>query len=176
MIKLKQTTGFTLIELLITISIILLVTGAGIAGFINFNDRQQVQTTVNNVKDLMSSAKVKARAGEGASGLVVSEGCVAPNKLKGYEVVEHLTLPAVVLNRVCVNPLGVVFSTTERSIVTLDNVDFSITNSVTFLSLRGGVDTGGGDVTITVNGKYATSIIYEFQVLQTGEITAGAFE
>lgn len=168
MIKFKQITGFTLIELLITISIILLVTGAGIAGFINFNDRQQVQTTVNEVKDLMRSAQIKARAGEGA------DDCT-PNKLKGYEVIEHPTESAVVLNRVCMDGDGVVVSQTERSKVTLGNVQLSL-DPVTFLALRGGVDTGGSDVTITVSGTYATNIIYTFQVLRTGEIMEGSFE
>ena len=169
MIKSKKTTGFTLIELLITISIILLMTGVGIAGFINFNDKQQVQTTVSEVKDSMRSAQVKARAGEGA------DACSAVlTKLKGYKV-ELLNATTVVLNRVCVHPVTGVETDVERSRIVLQNVDLVMT-PVTFLALRGGVDTGGSDVLITISGKYATDTIYTFQVLQTGEITEGAFQ
>lgn len=164
--------GFTLIELLVVISIIILITGAGIAGFVNFNDRQQVQTTVKDTQALMRSAQIKARSGEGAS------DCGGTNKLKGYEVTSDAT--SVVLNRICVTVAGAFASRTERSRVTLNNVTVTKApnNAITFLALRGGVDLGGAgvtDVTYTVAGEYSTSIEYEFQVLNTGEITEGAF-
>lgn len=165
----KTSDGFTLIELLIVISIVLLTTGAGIAGFVNFNDRQQVQTTVKNIQTLMRSAQVKARAGEGAS------DC-GTDKLKGYEVTSDAT--SVTLNRICVTTAGVFASRTERSRVTLDNVTVTKTpnNAITFLALRGGVDLGGASaVAFTVNGEFS-SVEYQFQVLDTGEITEGAFD
>lgn len=172
----NQVNGFTLIELLVTVSIILLVTGAGIAGFVNFNDRQQVQTTVKEVQDLMRAAQVKARSGEGAIGASVAEGCVVPNKLKGYEVT--VGNGVVLLNRICVDPITtLVASTTERSRVTLENVSVELdpSNTVTFLALKGGVDLGGAaSLTVTVEGTYS-STTYTFQVLSTGEITEGAF-
>jgi prepilin-type N-terminal cleavage/methylation domain-containing protein len=175
MIKFKQHHGFTLVELLITISIILMLTGAGIAGFINFNEKQQVQTTVKQVQDLMRAAQIKARAGEGANETNPEKGCLTTENLKGYEVAKDPTLPVVLLNRICVNSSTLVARSTERSSFTLINVNISL-DPVTFLALQGGVDTGGSDVTITVSGTYATSNVYEFQVLQTGEITEGSFQ
>lgn len=163
--------GFTLIELLIVISIISLLTGAGIAGFVNFNDRQQVQTTVKDVQALMRTAQIKARIGEGAG------DCGGTNKLKGYEVTSDAT--SVVLNRICVDLVGAIASRTERSIVALDNITVtkSPNNAVIFLTLRGGVDLGGAavtDVTYTIAGEF-NAVEYAFQVLSTGEITEGGF-
>lgn len=166
----KTRSGFTLIELLIVISIILLTTGAGIAGFVNFNDRQQVQTTVKSIQTLMRSAQIKARSGEGAN------DCGGTDKLKGYEVTSDAT--AVTLNRICVTTAGAFASRTERSRVTLDNVTVTRNpnSAVTFLALRGGVDLGGAAaVAFTVNGEFS-SVEYQFQVLDTGEITEGAFD
>lgn len=170
----NKSLGFTLIELLVVISIILLVTGGGIAGFINFNDRQQVQTTVKDVQTLMRSAQVKARAGEGASGVTVAEGCVSPRKLYGYRASYNSSQRAVILYRVCNHPT-LSSTNTERSRVTLgSNVNLTMSD-VTFLALRGGVNTGGSDITVNISGQYS-GIIYQFQVLQTGEITEGAFQ
>ncbi len=169
MIIFKKPAGFTLIELLVVISIVLLTTGAGIAGFVNFNDRQQVQTTVKDVQELMRSAQVKARAGEGA------DSCAVNRKLKGYRV--SVSGNFVQLHQMCVlatNPSDVVAVTPPRSQLSLDNISVSMT-PVTFLALRGGVDTGGvGNMTIIVSGQYS-SLTYQFQVLATGEITDGAF-
>ena len=161
--KHKQKTGFTLIELLITVSITLLITGGGIAGFITFNDRQQVQTTVKNIQQLMRAAQVKARAGEGAN------DCASGGKLKGYRITSDSSF--VYLHRLCMNPT----STALRSQVPLDAVSLAQSGTVTFLSLQGGVDTGGSSsITFTVSGQYS-GIEYEFQVLNTGEITEGSF-
>lgn len=166
--KIKNTPGFTLIELLVTISIILIVTGGGIAGFVNFNDRQQVQTTVKQIQDYMRSAQIKARSGEAAS------DC-APDKLRGYQVaLNSPTNTVVLLNRVCENPISGVTTQTERSKFNLNNVTVTL-DPVTFLALKGGVDAGGSDVTVIITGQY-TGISYQFQVLETGEITEGAFQ
>lgn len=163
--------GFTLIELLVVISIILLTTGAGIASFVNFNDRQQVLSAVKDTQELLRAAQVKSRAGEGAN------DCGAGNKLKGYQVTSNAT--AVILNRICVNATtGAITSTTERSRVTLDNiiVTRAPNNTITFLALKGGVDLGGStNISITVTGQYS-NVSYLFQVLDTGEITEGAFQ
>lgn len=162
--------GFTMVELLVTISIILLLTGAGIAGFINFNDRQIVQSTVKDVKQLMRAGQVKARSGEGAG------TCTSPGKLRGYSVVINGTV--MELRKVCIDPnTSVVTDNDVRSTIELNNV--VVTNNpaanVTFLALGGGVDTdGNAAITYNVAGQF-TSIEYEFQVLETGEITEGDF-
>lgn len=162
--KLKRNSGFTLIELLVTISIILLMTGAGIAGFVNFNDRQQVQTTVNELKDYMRAAQIKARAGEGA------DSCTGGGKLYGYRVSSDAS--NVYLRKICKDTGGAVTNNVVRSQFALDKV--TVTRSpnvnVTFLTLKGGVDTNGNaSITYTVTGQYST-VTQAFQVFQTGEI------
>lgn len=174
-IGLKKYTGFTLIELLVTIAVLLTITGGGIAAFVNFNDRQQVQVTVRDIQTLMRAAQVKARAGEGAIDCDNPATTGVDEKLRGYQVVS--TVGAVVMNRVCVNPnTGAVTSTSERSRVTLTNVTVTMPTTVEFLALRGGVRTGDGSsqVTVTVAGEYS-SYEYEFDVLSSGEIMEGAF-
>jgi prepilin-type N-terminal cleavage/methylation domain-containing protein len=172
MFKINNITGFTLIELLIVISIIMLVTGGGIAGFVSFNDRQQVQTSVREIQTLMRSAQIKARSGEGAA------DCVPPQKLYGYRVTASTT--NVIMSRYCVNPADPSDNeATERSRVTLNNVSLILdpdwANSVTFLTLRGGIDMGATNgISYTVAGEYS-GISYSFRVLDTGEIVQGEF-
>lgn len=173
--NLQRNSGFTLVELLVTISIILILTGAGIAGFVAFNDRQQVQTTVKQIQDYMRSAQVKARAGEGA------DTCVAPQKLYGYRVTNDVN--NVYLRKVCRDSVGNT-STTIRSQFPLNNVTItkstptnpSSTQNPTFLTLNGGVNVGNNaSLTYSVAGQYS-GITFEFDVLQTGEITDGDFQ
>jgi len=172
LIKSKNIHGFTLIELLVTISIILLVTGAGIAGFVRFNDRQQVQTTVNQLKDYMNSAQIKARAGEGA------DSCTSPGKLYGYRVATDVN--KVYLRKICREPENITNVTNNelRSDFDLNNVTVvkNPNTNITFIALKGGIDMGNNtSVIYTVTGKYATDIIYEFEVFSTGEISEGDF-
>lgn len=186
MIQMKHyinNTGFTLIELLVTISIILLLTGAGIAGFINFNDRQQVQVTVKQLQDYMRSAQVKARAGEGADTCDDSATPSVIEKLYGYRVTNDTT--TVYLRQICINPsTGATTKNTIRSQFPLNNVTItkstptnpSSTQNPTFISLNGGVNIGNNaSLTYSVAGQYS-GITYEFDVMQTGEIKDGDFQ
>ncbi len=168
----KKNTGFTLIELLVVISIILLITGGGIAGFINFNDKQLVQTTVKDIQTLMRAGQVKARSGEGAIECQTAGG-FSNGKLRGYQVAQ--AVGAVVLNRVCVEGANTVYI--ERSRTTLDDtVSVTLSDSVVFLSLKGGVDVGSTNpATVTVSGNY-TGLVYVYEVHPGGEITDGAFQ
>lgn len=180
MTQINKKAGFTLIELLVVISIVLLVTGAGIAGFINFNDRQQVLTKAKEIQALMRSAQVKARAGEGAD---VCRTMSPERVFKGYRVALQADGAAVLLSRICVLPNGTGESPALRTSLVLGN-DVNVTmikadgNSgrVNFLALRGGVQILTGDsesltITISKNNTH-----YQFQVLNTGEITEGTFQ
>jgi prepilin-type N-terminal cleavage/methylation domain-containing protein len=174
--NIKNNLGFTLIELLVTISIILLVTGASIAGFISFNDRQVIQTTAKDVQTMMRAGQVKARSGEGASECETL-GSLSDGKLRGYQVT--VSGNAVVLNRVCWDGLSTI-EYEERSRVALgSNVSVSMTDDVVFLSLKGGTQIGTSNPqpnlsTITITGDL-TGYEYEFEVHEGGEITNGDF-
>ena len=172
--SLKQTAGFTLIELLVTVTIILLITGGGIAGFVNFNDRQQIQTTVKDMQTMMRAAQIKARSGEGASDCLTS-GSFTEGKLYGYQVT--LAGTAMLMNRMCNENSGlpIAIERTRKNVV--DNVSITMSGPVTFLSLKGGANTGDGspDVTVTVTGQYS-GYVYVFNVTSGGEITQGEFQ
>jgi len=64
--------GFSLIELLVSIAILLLLLGMGIANYISFNDKQQLTQSAELVREAVESAQVSARSGKmrGCSSLV----------------------------------------------------------------------------------------------------------
>lgn len=64
--------GFSLIELLVSIAILLLLLGMGIANYISFNDRQKLTQAAELVREAVESAQVSARSGKmrGCSSLV----------------------------------------------------------------------------------------------------------
>ncbi len=74
--------AFTLIELLITVAIAAIVVGGSIAGFVRFNERQEVQNTAKEVQQLMRNAQSKARVRE-VPDSVIGERC---EKLISYHV------------------------------------------------------------------------------------------
>ena len=78
----RQHFGFTLIELLITVAIAAIVVGGSIAGFVRFNERQEVQNTAKEVQQLMRTAQSKARVRD-APDAAVDGPCF---KLTSYQV------------------------------------------------------------------------------------------
>lgn len=180
LVKHRLFSGFTLIELLVVISIILVITGGGIAGFINFNERQQVQTKVKEIQTLMRSAQIKSRAGEAA------DECQDIDRLlKGYRVrIDYTDGDRIKLERICMLPDKPLsdFDVHKRGEIEPNNVTFSMVNelgsnaNVIFLTLRGGLQVrpAGTILTVTVTSE-SGNISYEFQVNDRGEITEGAF-
>lgn len=69
--------GFTLIELLIVAGLALLITGIGIANFIRFNERQQLESVGRKVQSMFHTARAKSQIRE------VPSSCA---KLIGYKV------------------------------------------------------------------------------------------
>lgn len=59
----KKTIGFTLIEILVTSAIIALLAGVGLAAYLDFNDRQILDTTANELKNNLRQARGWAMAG-----------------------------------------------------------------------------------------------------------------
>lgn len=172
----KHARGFTIIELLVVVTIMLIVTGGGIAAFINFNERQAVTTSVREIQTLMRAAQVKARAGEGAA------DCTrADDNLRGYEVVYEEPTRSVIMNRVCFSPtVSPNELETERSRITLSNVTVTPPDfEVEFLTLKGGVRIGNSAPAPTtldiIIGSTLTNGTYTFSIGAGGEITEGSF-
>lgn len=73
--------GFTLIELMITITVMVILVGGGLAGFITFRENQQVLTSLKEVQQMARDAQTKARVRETPS------SCNADgNRLQGYRL------------------------------------------------------------------------------------------
>ena len=56
--------GFTLIELIVSVAILAIIVSVGIAGFISFQDDQQVLSATKELQQLFVNAQVKARVKE----------------------------------------------------------------------------------------------------------------
>jgi len=162
--KTKEKKGFTLIEMLITTSIILIVTGGSIAGFITFNDRQKVQIVAKELQTMFRSAQIKAKTGEGASGDGGASGCSSGTNLSGYKVKNSTN--SIIMQRVCVNSSG-----TEtfyiRESYDLPNGVIITAFDVKFLSLFGGTDIAGPNA-ITIQGLTMNSVL---RITDSGELT-----
>jgi prepilin-type N-terminal cleavage/methylation domain-containing protein len=146
--------GFTLIELLIAVSILLLITGSGIASYITLNDRQTLITSAKDLQSYMRAAQKKARSGDKPT------GC---DTLNSYSLTSAGSSPTVVtLKAEC-----------ESGSFSSDTLSFPLSISLQspltmqFLVLSGGVTNSG---TVVLVGKTKT---YTFDVNAGGEITEG---
>ena len=64
----KKTAGLTLIELLVSSAIIALVAGSGLAAYIDFNNRQILNTAADELKNNLRQARGFAMAGRKIAG------------------------------------------------------------------------------------------------------------
>lgn len=161
--------GFTLIELLVVVIIMIISLGLGMAGFIQFSERQTAVSVAKEVQAYMNSAQAKARLGEGA------DTCPAGNSLRGYNVA--VSKGTIILSKSCApskfspenqrtyEVVNTVYPSEDADIRMLDGSDINME----FLSLHSGVD-GYGTIRVFV-GSY----IYEFEVSSGGDISEGSF-
>lgn len=161
-ILLKKTqAAYTLIEILVVSTILLLITGGGIAAFANFNQKQQVLSGAKELQSYLRMAQSLSRAGERPN------GC---NKLLGYRVVtsDVSDLKQVELQASCEGTTVITNNFTLPEGVTLDS-DLDLT----FLVLKGGVKGISSELQIEVtnNDNYS----YQFMVAPSGEISGGEF-
>lgn len=150
--------GFTLIELLVAVSIVLLLTGGGIAAFIRFNERQSVQAAALQMQTIIRAAQVKGRAGE------QPEAC---GRLMGYRVQTTAGSGQVILSVVCDD--GTFIHTTYQL---ANNVVTEGSYNMFFRNLYGGAS-GGTNVVVTLPSN--PLLRYSFSVSDAGEIGAGQF-
>jgi prepilin-type N-terminal cleavage/methylation domain-containing protein len=62
--KTRSQRGFTLIEMLVTVAVLVILAGSGMAAFINFNDKQKVMTAARDLQAFMRTAQGKAQVRE----------------------------------------------------------------------------------------------------------------
>src|SRR3990167_4961890 len=146
--------GFTLIELMVTISITAVLGTLGIAGFVNYNKVQVLQTSTSEVVTMLNLAKSRAQSQIKPSGLCVG------NDLSGYSV--KISKDA---NNKWWNKLYLNCSDERESLIDEQNkklpasLSFDANNTFFFPVQTGGVDTsgiivisyGGSSRTITIN-------------------------
>jgi|CXWL01.1.fsa_nt_gi prepilin-type N-terminal cleavage/methylation domain-containing protein len=80
--------GFTLIEILVSISIIVLISGASLAAFINYLERSQAQSDAQAVANRLRTVQIKATAVE------VPAGCTSVSSYAVNMVNSSLTVAA----------------------------------------------------------------------------------
>jgi len=144
--------GFTLIEMLISVTVMLLVVGGGIAAFLNFNDAQNLQGEGKELVSILRAAQSKARVGDRP------DGCTG---LSGYAVRGTAQGTGVQMYAICE---GGDFLREEYQFegdVVLDN-----SFDITFQSLQGGV-IGADTISLTSASQEEP---YEIEVNVGGEI------
>jgi type II secretory pathway pseudopilin PulG len=149
--------GFTMIELMVSISIMILLVGGGIASFITFNDKQQLQGSTKMVQTYLRTAQTKARVGDRP------EEC---SRLDGYEVQVPQGSTTLSLVAICEGD-GTEVPVQSTTLEKVESISFEGGElSILFKVLHGGTE-DEGTVTITsTNG--ATE---QFNVSAGGEIT-----
>jgi prepilin-type N-terminal cleavage/methylation domain-containing protein len=151
--------GFTLIELLVTVTVLMVITGGGIAAYLNFNTKQILIQSGQDVLFLMRSAQKKARVGDKPQ-----VGCA---RLVSYEV----KMPAgggniIDLNAICSNPATIL----AKRLTLPAGVTVSSGSTVQFFVLAGGVS---APQTISVTNGTNT---FRFAVGAGGDISEGVVE
>jgi len=131
--------GFTMIELLITVGIMILLFGGGVAAYLNLDRRQSLLNVCKEIASLSRTAQKKARVGDRPG------GC---SKLQAYRVSRTATGPdRVSLQAIC-----------DSGVVTISNYDvptvFTITTitSMDFRVLHGGLQGGAGTILVQSAG------------------------
>lgn len=122
-----RNSGFTLIELLVVVGIAGVILGAGIAGYVRFNERQRVIQAANNLASALKQVQKRADVGEGA-------GECTSDDFEGYQVSR---------NGGVVNAQVMCGSTLTGGIVQVFTVPAGVTvenfGPFTFLSLSRGI-------------------------------------
>lgn len=148
--------------MLVTVAILIILTGLGIAGFINFNERQQVANTAKQIQHILRTGQSKARVKE------MPADCTF---LLSYEVYRNSSGP-INLRANCQNgnkPPEVWTIPTGIAVA-------PATFSVKFKTLFGGANITGETSLGTLGIDVSRSgTQYIFEVTTGGEITQGDF-
>ena len=167
----SRQSAFTLVELLVAVSIILLVSGIGLANFVRYKEKKRVKSVTQKIYELALAAKIKAQNRQAPA----NEVCHTTNPISAYHFKIDTTLDP---NKVSVTP---VCGDDEYSVISSDD-EFNLDSdlkvnrdvSIYFYSLNqtpkldGGWPVGGQPLSITVSDGKAT---YGFTIDQGGNIS-----
>lgn len=160
--------GFTLIELLVVITIMMILLGGAIAGFLTFRDNQQVFTAAKDVQELMRLAQTKASANTypSSSATATCNKSVDTKYLQGYRVV--LSGTTFTLRAICGATQASAVADTSVSIKSYTlptGVTVPTGGNVSFYTLEGGAT----QRTFIFQGS--TGRQYTFEVTSTGVVS-----
>ncbi len=148
----KLQRGFTLIELMMVVSITLILTGASVTAFLNFNKTQSVNNDARNL-----AAEVY-RVRTLAASLQYPTGC---SSLKSYALTSNSDLSGVIVTAKC-DPADVAFPEVRL----LTSSVFSQPLNLVFLPGSGYLE-GGTNIEITIKLINDTAV--------TKKVTVGAY-
>jgi type II secretory pathway pseudopilin PulG len=154
--KNSKQAGYTLIEIVVVVGIMILMIGGGIAGFVQFQEKQAIIGAASDMKVQLRLAQTRARSGD------VPSGC---DRLQSYAVRTTTASETTLVSQVAICDSGEIVRTEKElapGITTAGDYD------IRFLTLHGGVS-GAEIITLESTTGYS----YEFEVTQGGEITEG---
>lgn len=151
--------GFSLIEMMVSVVVMSLLVGGGVAAYIKFNDKQQVVTTGKEFGIFVRAAQKKVKAGDKPE-----SGC---NKLEGYQLDIPSSAGPARIYAMCSG--GVAIDVKQFDLT--GDIEFKTTTQVNFKILSGGVDFGGSDPLRLILGDPADTYLYEIQITSHGSIT-----
>lgn len=154
--QLKDAVGFTMIELLITVGIMILIFGGGIAAYLNLDRRQSLINVCKEIEVMARSAQKKARVGDRP------EGC---DHLNAYRLSRTATGPdEISLQAVCDSGTTTIQIYDVPTLFTVQTI-----TTMNFLVLHGGLEEDSGDVLVrSANPNYQC----EFTVDKGGSISS----
>lgn len=135
----KSQGGFTLIELIVAVTIMVLLTGGGIASYITFNDNQQLEGSARQIQSYLRAAQTKARVGDRPT------GCT---RLEAYKVAVPASTNQLQLLTVCDGGVETQVQVTELTNVESVSTDQGSGLAVEFRVLHGG-SSFDGEVTVS---------------------------
>ena len=151
--KVKSVAGFTFIEILVVITVISILSGIGIAGFVSFSRSQTLNTAVNDVISVLNLAK--SRSG---SQVKPDYLCLNTDTLSGYEVKISVATPNYEMDVRCTRGGISLILPPVLSKKLPNGYSFDSTSGTSFffpLLIGGVVRTGG--TTIIIKDAYGSS-------------------
>lgn len=143
--------GFTLIELMVTVVIMGLLVGGGVAAYSGFNERQQVVTKGKEVMQFIRTAQKKASSGEKPSG--------CSDKLTAYKV--EVVLPSEI------QLLALCSGGSSPETLSIDPLTFGANTDFSFLTVGGGTSLSADEIIEVKNG----STTYQITISHAGSIS-----
>lgn len=163
--------GFTLIEILVAITILMILLGGALAGFITFRDRRETEEIARQVQQLVVLAQQKASVKE------TPQDCLTNNfPLRGYRVrISSGTPQTATLTALCAlestvsTPLpsaqpGDGTYVTIETLSIPNRISVTPTNYIDFYTLEGGINASR---TFTFTGTAS----FSFSISGTGTIS-----